>query len=135
MERDSDAFPIVYSFECHPSEDGCVLLLAGTGFDGIVVRFAVSLDDIQHFVAFLLNWAGAISANQVAAAPAGKCEGNGCIPIPASSIGIGHPNGSEAYIAGSVGRAELVFSLPTSALTSIGQSLMLAGAPSNGATS
>src|SRR5262245_19553668 len=59
----------------------------------------------------------------------------GRIPIPATSIAIGQPGGSEAYIGISVGRAELVFSLPASSLVPVGQSLMLAGTSSNAAAS
>ncbi len=98
----------------------------GTAFDGTVVRLAIPLDNIQHFIAFLLTWVGTISGAHPGGAPAGESEGNNCIPIPATSIGIGHAKGDQAYIGISVGRAEPVFSVPASAPTSVGQSLMRA---------
>jgi len=50
-QQSARAFPVVYSFEGNPSEDGSVFLVEGTGFDGSVVRFAIPLDNIQHFIA------------------------------------------------------------------------------------
>jgi hypothetical protein len=126
-EQSTRVFPVIYSFEGHPSEDGSFFLIEGTGFDQSAVRFAIPLDNIQHFIAFLLIWVGTMSVSHDGDADANKSESNGRIPIPATSIAIGHPNGNEAYIGISVGRAELIFSLPASALAPIGQSLMLAG--------
>lgn len=134
-KQDTRVFPVIYSFEGHPSEDGSFFLIEGIAFDGTVVRFGIPLDNIQHFIAFLLNWVGTISSPQPSDTGAGESEGNDCIPIPATSIGIGHAKGDQAFIGISVGRAELVFALPASALTSVGQSLMLAGTPSNRAMS
>jgi hypothetical protein len=133
--QDTRVFPVMYSFEGHPSEDGSFFLIEGTAFDGAVVRLGIPVDNIQHFIAFLLTWVGTISSAQPGNAPVGELEGNGCIPIPATSIAIGQPKGDEAYIGISVGRAELVFSLPAAALTPVGQSLMLAGTPANTAAS
>src|SRR5262249_56449253 len=67
----------------------------------------------------------------------GKAEGfkSERIPIPARSMAIGEPDGDQAYIGISVGRAELVFSLPASSLGTIGQSLMIAGPSVNSAPS
>jgi len=133
-QQGTRVFPVVYSFEGNPSEDGSVFLVEGTGFDGSVVRFAIPLDNIQHFIAFLLLWVGTISAGHPGGEP-DSSESDGRIPIPATSIAIGQPGGSEAYIGISVGRAELLFSLPASSLVPVGQSLMLAGTSSNAAAS
>jgi hypothetical protein len=133
-EQSTRFFPVIYSFEGNPSDDSSAFLVEGTGFDGSIVRFAIPLDNIQHFVAFLLVWAGTISAGH----PNGERDNfqdHGRIPIPATSIAIGQPNGNEAYIGLSVGCAELVFSLPTSALVPVGQTLMLADTPSNAVAS
>jgi hypothetical protein len=134
-KQDTRVFPVMYSFEGHPSEDGSFFLIEGTAFDGAVVRLGIPVDNIQHFIAFLLTWVGTISRARPGDAPVGESESNGCIPIPATSIAIGNPQGDEAYIGISVGRAELVFSLPASALTPVGQSIILAGAASNTAAS
>jgi hypothetical protein len=127
-------FPIVYSFEGHPSEDGSAFLVEATCFDDSVTRFAIPVDNIQHLIAFLLVWVGKISAAHPGAPP--TCDDGGeRLPIPATSVAIGEPSGEEAYIGISVGRAELVFSLPVSSLGSVGQSLLLAGAPINATAS
>jgi hypothetical protein len=132
-EQDKRVFPVVYSFEGRPSDDNSTFLVEGTGFDGSPVRFAIPVDNIQHFIAFLLVWVRTLS-DAVDKQPEGS-EFDGRIPIPATSIAVGHPNGNEAYIGISVGRAELVFSLPAASLGSIGQSFMIAGTPSNAVVS
>jgi hypothetical protein len=76
-----------------------------------------------------LVWVGEISATQPAGADAVETDGR--LPIPATSISIGEPNGDEGYLGISVGRAELVFSLPMSAFGPLGQTLLTAGTPSN----
>ena len=45
-------FPVIYSFEGHPSEDGSMFLVEATSFDATVVRFAVPVDNIQHLSRF-----------------------------------------------------------------------------------
>lgn len=128
-EQDKRIFPVVYSFEGQPSSDGPTFLVEGTCFDGSTVRFAIPVDNIQHFIAFLLVWVRAMS--DAADKQADNADSAGRIPIPATSIAIGQPSGDEGYIAVSVGRAELLFSLPASSLESIGQSLLIAGTPAN----
>jgi hypothetical protein len=123
-------FPVIYSFEGQPSDDSSTFLVEGTGFDGSVVRFAIPLDNIQHFVAFLLAWAQTIGSEDPSGDQAERHE-NRLIPIPATSIAIGQPQGKEAFIGISVGRAELLFSLPASSLRPVGQTLMLAAEPLN----
>jgi hypothetical protein len=133
MAEKHDAFPIVYSFDGCASEDGTALLVEANGFDGSVQRFAIPIDNVKHFISFLLMWAGTISATE----PGDVTDaiGVGTPPIPATSIAIGEPCGNEGYIGISVGRAELVFSLPLSAFSSIAQTLLLAGMQSNSTAS
>jgi hypothetical protein len=130
-EQVQQSFPVVYSLDAHHSDDGATLAVEATCFDKTVVRFAIPVDNIQHLVAFLLVWVDMISplsrSNDVQ--PEGTQRD--LIPIPARSIAIGEPDGEHAYIGISVGRAELVFSLPASSLGSIGQSLLMASAPVN----
>lgn len=126
----SAEFPVIYSFEGGPSVDGQTLLVRATGFDKSVTTFAIPIDNVKHFIAFLLAWVGTLSeANGDADAPA---EAR-IMPIPATSIAIGAPSGEEGYIGISVGRAELVFALPLASFASLGQTLMMAGTPANGA--
>jgi hypothetical protein len=123
-DADGFDFPIVHSLQGGPSADGDALLVEATAFDGSVLRFALPVDNIPHLVAFLLIWAGKISAMQPGS---DATEPARSMPIPASSIAIGEPNGEEGYLGIAVGRAELVFSLPVSAPTPVGQSLLVAG--------
>ena len=118
-------FPIVYSFDGAASADGTALLVEATGFDGSVMRFAIPIDNVKHFIAFLLVWIGTISATRENGDDA-EVAGGSTLPIPATSIAIGEPSGEEGYIGIAVGRVELVFSLPLSALAPIGRTLLMA---------
>jgi hypothetical protein len=125
------AFPIVHALDGRPSDDGTALLVEATAFDGSVLRFAVPIDNVKHFIAFLLVWVGTISAGQAGDDnPDAATESS--LPIPATAIAIGEPNGAEGYIRISVGRAELVFSLPVSAFGPLGESLLMASASPTG---
>jgi len=125
------AFPIVHALDGRPSDDGTALLVEATAFDGSVLRFAVPIDNVKHFIAFLLVWVGTISAGQASDDdPDAATESS--LPIPATAIAIGEPNGAEGYIGISVGRAELVFSLPVSAFGPLGESLLMASASPTG---
>jgi len=123
-------FPIIYSLDGHPSPDGAAMLVEATAFDGTVVRFAIPVNNVKHFIAFLLMWVRTISAGLADSGDvAGETEDS--LPIPVTSIAVGEPQGEEGYLGISVGRADLVFSLPLSAFGPLGQSLLLAGKPSN----
>jgi hypothetical protein len=126
MDKGRQVYPIVHSLAGRPADDGSTLLLEATAFDGNVLRFAIPVDNVKHFIAFLLVWVGTISAGQSGGEDGGATEAS--LPIPATSIAVGQPNGDEGYLGISVGRAELIFSLPVSALGPIGQSLLMAGA-------
>jgi hypothetical protein len=126
---DNIAIFIVHSLDARPSDDGVSLLVEATAFDGNVLRFAIPVDNVKHFIAFLLLWVGTISAGQ-ADDPGAADVSEGSLRIPATSIAIGEPNGNEGYIGISVGRAELIFSMPVSAFGELGQSLLMAGATS-----
>jgi hypothetical protein len=137
-------FPIAYSFEGGPSADGTAMLVQAIGFDGSATRFAIPIDNVKHFIAFLLVWVGTISAGQQDDDETGGDETGGdetrvaagsTLPIPATSIAIGEPNGNEGFIGISVGRAELLFSLPVSAFAPIGQTLLLASKPTTASPS
>ena len=127
MDQGRLEFPIVHSLEAQPSDDGVQLLVEATAFDGRVLRFAIPVDNVKHFIAFLLVWVGQISAGQGTGDEADAGMAAGSLPIPATSIAIGEPNGDEGYLGISVGRAELVFSLPVSSFEPLGQSLLVAG--------
>jgi hypothetical protein len=126
---DPQTTPIIYAFDGQPSDDGRTLLVNATAFDGRVIPFAIPVDNVKHFIAFLLAWVGTMSVDDPVAESDESPVGTGIIPIPATSIAIGEPSGQEGYIGISVGRAELVFSVPLSSFGPLGRTLMLAGTP------
>jgi len=127
----SAGFPIIHAFAGSPSADGETLLVEATAFDGSVVPFAIPIDDVKHFIAFLLAWVGTISAG--AEADEDDAVGTRIMPIPATSIAVGQPSGQEGYIGISLGRAELIFAVPLASFTPLGRTLLLAGTPANNA--
>ena len=90
----SGAFPIICSFEGGPSADGQALLVRATGFDQSVTTFAIPVDNVKHFIAFLLAWVGTLSEvngdTPAGADAAGEAQ---TMPIPATAIAIGAPSG------------------------------------------
>ena len=125
-------FPVIDAFDGDPGEDGETLLIKATAQDGSVVAFAIPVDNVKHFIAFLLAWVGTISAG-AAAGDNGADANAGIMPIPATSIAIGQPSGQEGYIGISVGRAELVFALPLASFGPLGRTLLMTGTPANNA--
>jgi hypothetical protein len=124
--------PVIYAFDGEPSEDGSLLRVNATAFDGRVIPFAIPTDNVKHFIAFLLAWVGTISAGAGATIDAESAAvGEGIIPIPVTSIAIGEPSGQEGYIGISVGRAKLVFSVPLASFGPLGQTLLMAGTAAN----
>jgi hypothetical protein len=126
----SAEFPLIHAFDGGPSADGETLLVRATAFDGSVVPFAIPIDNVKHFIAFLLAWVGTISAG--AEADEDDAASARIMPIPATSIAIGQPSGQEGYIGISVGRAELIFAVPLASFTPLGRTLLMAGTPANG---
>ena len=127
MDQDRPEFPTIHSLAAQPSDDGVQLLVRATAFDGNVLRFAIPVDNVKHFIAFLLVWVGQMSAGQGSSDEADAGMAAGSLPIPATSIAIGQPDGDQGYLGISVGRAELVFSLPVSSFGALGQTLLMAG--------
>jgi hypothetical protein len=122
-------FTIIHALDGGPSEDGAALLVEATGFDGTTMRFAIPVDNIQHVVAFLLVWAGAMTSGRSGVDLMDQTAPCGCLPIPATTVSVGQPEGEEGYLGISVGSAELIFSVPLSAFGPLGQSLMTVGVP------
>jgi hypothetical protein len=128
---ESTVFPLVRNAQGALSADGHALLIEGFAAGGQVVRFAVPLNEVQHFVSFLLVSVGKISALQRVQQRPDAEHGNPCRPIPATSIAIGEPEEGEGYLGISVGCAELLFAVPLSAFEPVGHSMLLASAKPN----
>jgi hypothetical protein len=127
-DNNTASFSIIHTLQGGPSEDGNALLVEAATFDNKIVRFAIPIENIQYFIAFLLIWVGKISAAHDSPPETDGMQCTGSLPIPATSISIGEPQGGEGYLGISVGCAQLMFSVPASALSSIGQTLLMAGA-------
>ena len=112
------------------SPDGGSLLVEAATVDGEILRFAVALTDIQHLVAFLLVSAGKVTATQGLAATSPDSAAVMSLPIPVTAIDVGEPVGNEGYLGISVGRAELVFSVPMSAFDPLGRTMLTLSAQS-----
>jgi hypothetical protein len=124
-------FPLVLQVQGGPSPDGRSLLVEAATVEGEMLRFAVALTDIQHFVAFLLVSAGKASATQGLADSSPNPAAALSLPIPVTAIDIGEPVGNEGYLGISVGQAELVFSVPMSAFDPLGRTMLTLSAQSN----
>jgi hypothetical protein len=92
--------------------------------DGCLLRFAISLSDIQHFVSFLLVSADRISGTQAAEGLSTTTEVPNGAPIPVSSIAFGDAAGDEAYLEIAVGQAELAFSVPFSVIAPLARTML-----------
>jgi hypothetical protein len=125
-------YPLVRSAQGGPAPDGKALLVEGATADGQPVRFALSLTDVQHFVAFLLISVGKLSVAQDDQDRTVDDTVGQSPPVPATSIAIGEPEGEEGYLGIAVGQAELVFSVPLSVFDELGRTLLTISAKPNG---
>ena len=127
LADDETVFPVVCSAQGGPSPDGLALLIEGLTAETGVVRFALSLADVQHFIAFLLVSVGKISALRADQGEGGLDTGN-CRPIPATSVAVGEPQGDQGFLSVAVGQAELVFAVPLSFFDPIARTMLMASA-------
>jgi hypothetical protein len=118
-------FPVVRSAQGGPSPDGRALLIEGLTAGGGSVRFALSLAEVQHFVAFLLVSVGKIGTLKEDPGIS-ELEAGNCRPIPVTSVAIGEPQGDQGYLGIAVGQAELVFAIPLSSFDPIGRTMLTA---------
>jgi len=131
VEDSRVTYPLVRHAQGGPAPDGKALLVEAATPDGEPVRFAISLTDVQHFVAFLLISVGRINAMQDDQAPTSGDIGQ-TLPVPVTSIAVGEPEGNEGYLGIAVGQAELIFSVPMSAFDELGRTLLTMSAKPDG---
>lgn len=117
-------FPLVRLAQGGRSPDGKALLMEASMSDGRLLRFAIPLCDIQHFVSFLLVSADRISATREAQERSTTAEVPDGAPIPVTSIAFGGVTGDEAYLEIAVGQAVLTFSVPLSALDPLARTML-----------
>jgi hypothetical protein len=132
--RESDAaiYPLVQYAQGGPAPDGKALLIEGATAEGGPVRFALSLGDVQHFVAFLLMSVGQIGVMRGDPAPIPDEATVQSPAVPPTSIAVGQPQGDQGYLGIAVGRTELIFSIPLSAFDELGRTMLTISAGSNG---
>jgi hypothetical protein len=131
-ESDLAAFPLVRYAQGGPAPDGSTLLVEGATAEGESVRFALSLVDVQHFVAFLLISVGQMGVMRGDQAPTPDEAIVQSPAVRATSIAVGQPAGNQGYLGIAVGRAELIFSMPLSAFEELGRTLLTMSAKSDG---
>jgi hypothetical protein len=127
-ESNLATYPLMRFAQGGPAPDGKALLVEGATADGEPVRFALSLTDVQHFVAFLLISVGKLSIALDVQGPSADDTVGQSPPVPATSIAIGQPEGEEGYLGIAVGQAELVFSVPLSVFDELGRTLLTVSA-------
>jgi len=127
-ETNRATYPLMRFAQGGPAPDGKALLVEGATADGEPVRFALSLTDVQHFVAFLLISVGKLSVAQDDYGRTADGTVGQSPPVPATSIAIGQPEGEEGYLGIAVGQAELVFSVPLSVFDELGRTLLMVSA-------
>jgi hypothetical protein len=121
-------FPVVRQADGVPSPDGKSLLIEAKTTGGETLRFALTLSDVQHFVAFLLISVGKISLEHSRGGLPPNVEEANIIPIPVTAVTIGEPEGDEGYLGIEVGQANLVFSVPISEFAPLGRSILTVSA-------
>jgi hypothetical protein len=88
----SALFPLVLQVQGGASPDGGSLLVEAATVEGEMLRFALALTDVQHFVAFLLLSAGKMTATQGLGASPNPAAAMS-LPIPVTAIDVGEPVG------------------------------------------
>jgi len=117
-----DAFPVIAHVEGALSADGRALLLKLQTIDHGPVRFGLKVGDVHDFVTFLLRLVSQAEALNPPSRPVYQ-------PIPASGISAGALEDGNGCLGITIGSGELVFEMPTTAMSEIGRTLMAASAP------
>jgi hypothetical protein len=94
-DRDAgfSTFPVVRQADGGPSPDGKSLLVEAVTTGGGILQFAITLSDVQHFVAFLLISVGKISLKHAQEGSSSNVEDAESLPIPVTAVTIGAPMG------------------------------------------
>jgi hypothetical protein len=86
------------------------------------VDLCVRIEDVQHLVSILL----ALSCEAKRLQPGPEFEGppSGAIPLPLSAINVGQNDDDQTFLLLEVGAASLMFGLPPTMLSEVGQTLL-----------
>jgi hypothetical protein len=121
MPPDEDVFPVVSYVECAISEDGRAVLCKLRTLEHGPVHLGLRIVDVHDFVTLLLRLVGQ--------SPLGSAVRSVCQPIPVTGISAGELEDGNGCLGIKVGGGELIFEMPTSALSEIGRTLLAASAP------
>jgi hypothetical protein len=118
-----DSFPVIAHAEGAISADGRALLVKLETIDQGPLRFGLKIGDVHDFVTFLLRLVADAEGDNPPSRPVYQ-------PIPVSGISAGELEDGNGCLGVTIGGGELVFEMPTSALSEIGRTLLAASVPS-----
>jgi hypothetical protein len=121
MANESIAFPMIALVEGGVTSDGQQVLLQLMTVDDGPIHFGLRLADMESFITFLLQMAA--SAGQASRAE----DRMRYQPIPISSISAGELTDGKGLIGVTVGGTELMFEVPTAAISEVARTLMMIG--------
>jgi hypothetical protein len=116
-----EIFPVVSYAEGTRSEDGLAVLCKMQTVGHGPMHLGLRIVDVHDFVTLLLRLVGQSSL--------GSAVQSVCQPIPVSGISAGELEDGNGCLGVTVGGRELVFEMPTSAISEIGRTLLTASAP------
>jgi hypothetical protein len=116
-----EIFPVVSYAEGTLSEDGLAVLCKMQTVGHGPMHLGLRIVDVHDFVTLLLRLVGQSSV--------GSAVQSVCQPIPVSGISVGELDDGNGCLGVTVGGRELVFEMPTSAISEIGRTLLTASAP------
>jgi hypothetical protein len=123
MQQDGLDIPIVEFVEGGMTHDGQGVLLRLSTGDREPINFCLRHSDLEAFVTFLL----CMAANVKGAAP--NEDRARYQPIPVSGVSAGELADGMGCLGVTIGGTELMFQLPTAALSQVAQTLLLVGVP------
>jgi hypothetical protein len=121
MPSDEIVFPVVSHAEGTLSEDGLAVLCKMQTVGHGPMHLGLRIVDVHDFVTLLLRLVGQSSV--------GSAGQSVCQPIRVSGISAGELEDGNGCLGVTVGGRELVFEMPTSAISEIGRTLLTASTP------
>jgi hypothetical protein len=122
MPRETIEFPMVALIEGGVTTDGEQVLLQLMTVEDGPIHFGLRLADMESFVTFLLQMAASVKQ------PSPGEDRVRYQPIPISGISAGALADGMGCLGVTIGRTELMFQVPTAAISEVARTLLLVGA-------
>jgi hypothetical protein len=122
MQNEHVGFPTVDLVEGGITSDGQQLLLQLSTAERSPLHFSLRVGDLESFVTFLLRMAATLRAANPAE------DRVQYQPIPVSGVSAGELADGMGCLGVTVGGTELMFQLPSAAMSELAQTLLLVGA-------